>query len=94
MSACTPVVWYAVFSPLIPLILLFRWYFTPGANRIVVSALMMAVCAASVFLGNLYADHAHVFDGFRALGAIWGGVGGFVLSLVLFIVSVIKTIRP
>jgi len=50
---------WVLFSPLLPMIWLFKMYFTPGSNRIAISLLMLGVCALSVLLGSYYADHTH-----------------------------------
>ena len=81
---------WVLFSPLLPMIWLFKMYFTPGSNRIAISLLMLGVCALSVLLGSYYADHTHGLDGLRALGAIWGGAAGFVLSIIILIVSIVR----
>ncbi len=84
--------WYGICSPLLPMIYLFIRYFKPGSNRLMISLIMLAVCAAFIFLGSLYADHAHGFDGLRALGAIWGGFGGAVLSVILLIINIVRAV--
>lgn len=83
---------YAIFSPLLPMIYLLIKYFEAGANRIVISLIMLAVCAASLFLGFMYVDHSHGMDGFRALGAVWGGFGGIIISAILLIIAIIREI--
>ena len=87
------ILFYVVLSPLIPMIVLFVRYFQKGTNKIVISLCMIGVCALSLFLGELYADHAHGFDGFKALAAIWGGFFGMILSLIVLIVSIITKLR-
>ena len=84
--------WYGICSPLLPMIYLFTRYFKPGSNRLTISLIMLGVCTVIMFLGNLYADHAHGFDGLRALGAIWGGFGGAVLSIILIIINIIRAV--
>ena len=87
------VLFYAVFSPLIPMVILFVRYFQKGSNRVRISLFMIGICTLSLFLGELYADHAHGFDGFRALAAIWGGFFGMILSVIVLIVSIIMNLR-
>jgi hypothetical protein len=53
---------------------------------------MLAVCAASLFLGLMYVDHSHGMEGFRALGAVWGGFGGIIISAILLIIAIIRQI--
>ena len=81
------VLFYIIFSPLLPMIFLLVKYFEKGSNKTVLSLIMLAVCAAFCFLGGLYADHAHGLDGMRALAAVWGGFAGGILSVILLILS-------
>lgn len=81
------VLFYLIFSPVLPMIFLLVKYFEKGSNKTVLSLIMLAVCAAFCFLGGLYADHAHGLDGMRALAAVWGGFAGSVLSVILLILS-------
>ena len=76
-----------VFSPLLPMIFLFYIYFQSGADRVLISLMMLAVCVLSLFLGEMYERHSSGFDGMRAIGAIWGGFAGIILSLIVLAVS-------
>ncbi len=81
------VVFYIIFSPLLPMIYLLKKYFEKGSGKTVISLIMLAVCAAICFLGNFYADRAHGLDGMRALGAVWGGFAGCILAVIMLILS-------
>ena len=52
-----------VFSPLLPMIFLFYKYFQSGADRVLISLMMLAVCVLSLFLGEMYERHSSGFDG-------------------------------
>ena len=80
-------------SPIPPMIWLFIKYFEKGSHRIVISLIMLAVCSVYLFLGNLYSDHAHGFDGFNAIGAMWGGYAGIFVSVIVLVISVIMYFR-
>lgn len=80
-------------SPVLPMIYLFMKYFEEGNNRIVISLIMLGISAVYLFLGNLYVDHAHGFDGFNAIGAMWGGFAGIIISLIVLVISVIGFFR-
>ncbi len=80
-------------SPIPPMIFLFMKYFEEGSNRILISLIMLAVCSVYLFLGNLYSDHAHGFDGFNAIGAMWGGYAGIFVSVIVLVISVIMYFR-
>ena len=82
--------YYGILSPLIPMLYLIKKYFESGANRIVISLIMIAVCALFLFGGEFYADHAHGFDGLKALGAVWGGFAGIIISVIFLILAIIK----
>ena len=87
------ILFYIILSPLLPMIWLFKKYFEQGADRIVISLAMLGVCAAFLFLGNLYADHARGLDGMRALGAVWGGFAGMIISLIMLVISIIRLLH-
>ncbi len=87
------IVFFAVFSPLLPMLYLLYRYFSGTANKITISLIMLGICAVNMFLGNLYADHSHGWDGLRALGAIWCGFFGALISLVFLIVSIVRKLR-
>ena len=87
------IVFFAVFSPLLPMLYLLYRYFSGTANKITISLIMIAVCSLNMFLCNLYADHSHGFDGLRALGAILGGFFGTLISLVFLMVSIARHFR-
>ena len=80
-------------SPVPPMIWLFMKYFEESSNRIMISVIMLEVCSVYLFLGNLYSDHAHGFDGFNAIGAMWGGYAGIFVSMIVLVISVIMYFR-
>ena len=84
------ILFYFILSPLLPMIYLLKKYFENGSNRIVISLIMLVVCALFLFLGEFYADHSHGFDGMRALGAVWGGFAGMIISVIFLIMAIMK----
>lgn len=90
MSVLITILFYVILSPIIPMIYLIVKYFEKGTNKIVISLIMIAVCALFLFGGEFYADHSHGFEGLRALGAVWGGFAGIIISVIFLIIAVIK----
>ncbi len=84
------VIMWLILSPLIPMIYLFYRYFQNGANRLSVEVTMLIVCAVIFALGLLYAKFSHELDGLRALGAVWGGFAGVIVSVIMLIIAVFK----
>ncbi len=81
---------WLILSPLIPMIYLFYRYFQNGANRLSTAVTMLIVCAVIYALGLLYEKLSHGFDGLRALGAVWGGFAGMIVSVIMLIIAVFK----
>jgi len=72
------------------MIYLFFRYFQKGANRLSIAITMLIVCAIMFALGLLNAKFSHELDGLRALGAVWGGFAGVIVSVIMLIIAVFK----